>query len=132
MNTEREFIPYKEALELEKLGFNFELDFGYDYEVELYIDDIEENINDERTTDDALCILYQQAFRWFREKYKLQHLIWSGKITKVFYGYDILHIDKQKYIINNSENGGGDCNCKTYEEAELACLKKLIKIAKQK
>lgn len=132
MNTEREFIPYKESLELEKLGFNFELDFGYDYEVELYIDDIEENINEERTTDDARCILYQQAFRWFREKYKLQHLIWSGKITKVFYGYDILHIDKQKYIINNSEKGGGDCNCKTYEEAELACLKKLIKIAKQK
>ena len=36
----------------------------------------------------------------------------------------------QKFIENNSENGGGECNYNTYEQAEIECIKKLIKIVK--
>ena len=72
--------------------------------------------------------LYQQAFRWFREKYKLQHHIWSGKLNHIFYGYDILNIEEQEFVVNNSDIGGGDCDYDTYEEAELACLDKLIEL----
>ena len=75
---------------------------------------------------------WQYAFRWFREKYKLQHKPWSGIINNLFYGYDILNIETQDYVINNSELAGGDCDYDTYEEAELACLVKLIEIAESK
>jgi hypothetical protein len=131
---EKEFIPYEQTLKLKELGFD-EPCFGnykkthkeleksfYCYNSD-YVDYNEDYI---------AAPLYQQAFRWFREKSKLQHMLWSGKINTVFYGYDILNIDEQKFVINNSENGGGDCDYDTYEEAELACLEKLIEIVEQK
>jgi hypothetical protein len=68
--------------------------------------------------------LYQQAFRWFREKYNLLGYVFQATISKgkVFMfscneGNDILYSDT-------------DSDFKTYEEAELACLKKLIEIVK--
>ena len=62
--------------------------------------------------------LYQQAFRWFREKYKLHHCIqYSGK-DYVAYTHDV--------------NGMTKYSFDTYEEAELACLQKLIEIVKDK
>jgi hypothetical protein len=72
------------------------------------------------------------AFRWFREKYGIKHMIFAGKISTVFYGYDLLHIEEQEFVVNNSDNGGGDCDYTTYEEAEQACLIKLIEICKTK
>jgi hypothetical protein len=59
-------------------------------------------------------------------------MIFAGKISTVFYGYDLFHIEEQEFVVNNSDNGGGDCDYTTYEEAELACLQKLIEIVKDK
>jgi hypothetical protein len=71
--------------------------------------------------------LYQQAFRWFREN----HLLF----TSIF-----MYGDMNGYLfkIDELEHNGIFLRYKseeledTYEEAELACLKKLIEIVKNK
>jgi hypothetical protein len=70
---------------------------------------------------------YSQAFRWFREKYGL-----SGWVNESFIG------DSRQGVISiKSEIGLKYCPTTTkffdtYEEVELACLKELIKIVKNK
>jgi len=62
-------------------------------------------------------ILWQEAFRWFREKHGLHHVVEYDPIDKVYSSlvrYDYLE------------------DLPTYEEAELACLNKLIEIVKNK
>jgi len=120
----KEFIPYEEALALKELGFDEECLKSY-HIVEIrgqeYIE-LKEVIYDNII---ELCHapLYQQAFRWFREKYELvpeiqapdgKEGVWNPTIHKV-YGFG-----------NYYDNNG----FKTYEEAEIACLRKLIEIVK--
>jgi hypothetical protein len=134
-----EFVTYERALALKELGFD-ELCFGYfDSKSELAFNTNGNPISKDWVwfgnqclpIDMTLAPLKQQVFRWFREKYSLLPNIWSGKINHIFYGYDILHIKKQKFVINNTDLGGGDCDYDTYEEAENACIDKLIELAKQ-
>ena len=61
--------------------------------------------------------LYQQAFRWFREKYPYLDF-GIGKIHNGTNNYHY-HINLEWEFFEG-----------TYEEAELACLKKLIEIVK--
>ena len=64
------------------------------------------------------------AFRWFREKYKLDSMVQPTYSTK--YQYRMFHIEgKTKVQIYGAYMGKA---FKTYEEAELECLKKLIEI----
>jgi hypothetical protein len=69
--------------------------------------------------------LYQQVFRWFREKYG-----YMGKVDAFFYpiGYTF-RIDnlKDEVIVSWGEP---ENDFETYEEAELACLNKLIELVK--
>jgi hypothetical protein len=65
--------------------------------------------------------IYSQAFRWFREKYGLIGWV-EGK--RMF-----------MYRIESSIESDGQLDCspfRTYEEAELECLEKLIEIVEQK
>jgi hypothetical protein len=66
-------------------------------------------------------ILWQEAFRWFREKYGLYYKI-HGYSNNTSFVFDIADGDFETYYDE----------CPTYEEAELACLKKLIEIVKIK
>jgi len=81
--------------------------------------------------------LYQQAFRWFREKYNLQSAI---KFTHTKYSFEV-HFER----LANGENppvmvwhlmdswlGLNLDLFETYEEAESACLNKLIEIVESK
>ena len=126
-----EFVPYQEALDLKELGFNepcltwfimhksnniielvrpyWDREFGYTYNSGLSIDCV-------------LAPLYQQAFKFFREKYELYHIIHCP--TKDVAAYTITGFDIPS-VHSNTE-------LKTYEEAELACLKKLIDVVKNK
>ena len=63
--------------------------------------------------------LYQQAFRWFREKHKLDYWVrsWWEYDRTMFIGYEAL--------VGKGEHCG---TYEFYEKAELACLKKLIEI----
>ena len=64
--------------------------------------------------------LFQQAFRWFREKYKIDHVI-----TRLPKGY------RAFLDIDSGVNELWRKHFDTYEEAELACLRKLIEIINQ-
>jgi hypothetical protein len=67
--------------------------------------------------------LYQQAFRWFREKHNLIGLVDGG--------YDNSKNIFTYVIWNDFRDDIFDDYYSIYEEAELACLKKLIEIAKR-
>jgi hypothetical protein len=75
--------------------------------------------------------LYSQAFKWFRKKYKLYPQIGlhdsedeqTWRFTISILGY---------YELAYNQNIRKEPYHKTYEEAELACLKKLIEIVKNK
>jgi hypothetical protein len=106
----KEFIPYEQALELKELGFKKDNDFGLLYK-----------------GDDIPSILYQQAFRWFREKYGLMGIV-DCFLYPFSYTYNINDSVNEKIILwSEPEN-----DFETYEEAEKALLIKLIEITKQK
>ena len=106
---EKEFIPYEQALDLKELGFD-EPCLNFYFRGEALI----EMKATHTFKEDSECVkapLYQQAFRWFREKYNL----------KEQYGTFPHHTIITNYLID----GGKE------EEAELECLKKLIEICKK-
>jgi hypothetical protein len=72
--------------------------------------------------DEAECIvpLYQQAFRWFREKY----VFYINMVAPDLFYFVIHYINPIK---EPTDLFIGEC-CDTCEEAELACLKKLIEL----
>ena len=128
MNTlEKEFVPYEQALILKELGFDEPCFTFYPKEGKMGFDgkyhSIKEGyrnstVNDiwiKRYKKDFECVAaptFSQAFRWFRDKHNL----------KDKYGVFPHHTIMFNYII-----GGGK-----EEEAELACLIKLIEIVKNK
>lgn len=69
---------------------------------------------------------YSQAFRWFRKKYKLHSKVDIQDVELDWYSYEILEVKEGQY--NNELHL--DMNFKSYEEAESACLDKLIEIVK--
>ena len=120
---EKEFIPYEQALALKELGFD-EPCFGY-WNIDPYLPNPTFNLV--KPFDHEWCIpapLYQQAFRWFREKYNYNHSI---VFTKHPFG-----TDEYQYMILLEDDECVETNFKTYEEAELDCLNKLIEITKIK
>ena len=122
----KEFIPYEQALALKELGFNepcFAYYNGYK-ELDHLMPErvvVGRNYNGDTITS---APLFQQAFRWFREKYKMQaEILWRGDMGCFCY-----KTGKFKY----REHTFSEKDYKTYEEAELACLIKLIQIANEK
>ena len=129
---EKEFVPYKESLELRKLGFDEPCFGAYgrwgfmsSNDVHLLSDEVTQEYLDNKnyTDEDGVCLapLYQQAFRWFRDNYQLH-----STITSISQKSWQCHITKP----NESLGKLYDEDFYTYEEAELACLRKLINIVK--
>jgi len=151
---EKEFIPYEQALALKELGFDepcllcvqyswgtdvstgkkfknsIWLGNGYDAD----IDDKKIKYKFPKYTEpgygDLKIPLYQQAFRWFREKYNLFCEIQIDRTTEPKFCFDIFQyehfgnyekIEVEEWYLY-----------RTQEEAELECLKELIRIVKQK
>lgn len=148
---EKEFIPYEQALALKKLGFDEPcfmkiwwlngIDFDTKKSFKPYI-----TINDKEITFkyhlpkkhpwsgfkslDLQIPTFSQAFRFFREKHGyLHHITYFDPVKaqtpgKVDYqGVILFPHQKVYYLPEESYN--------SYEEAELACLKKLIEIVKK-
>jgi hypothetical protein len=131
---EKEFITYNQALALKELGFDEPC-------LKMGMSDID-IINTERTDEGdypknshlfsgwVAIPTYSAAFRWFRKKYGLIGqpiplcISYPGKVTH--YGWSI--VSNQNSIDWENEDNG----FKIYEEAELACLDKLIEICKTK
>jgi len=123
---ENEFTPYPLALRLKALGFK--------ERVLTYFEDDKIKLHDHISGWDfnssfLNCIsrpTYSQAFRWFREK----HQLWF----RPDYYDELKEYDFQGSIHKLGKyNAIADIgNHETPEEAELACLEKLIEIVEQK
>ena len=113
----KEFIPYEQALALKELDFD-EYCFGIWAAGQLVIGD---DISEYPKNVESLAPLYQQAFRWFREKYSLISYVHPLALLK----------DTKKWcyeITNFDSSWDEDYDLHTLEEADLACLNKLIEI----
>lgn len=125
MSLEKEFVPYEESLELKELGFD-ESCFAYwndDKVFELNPDFLKGSQMDDTW---LTAPTFSQAFRWFREKYNLKGGIeYIGGLTPDTTWWDI-------YIVGHFNTDASKMTMKyqPYEEAELACLRQLIKIVK--
>jgi hypothetical protein len=121
----KEFIPYEQALALKELGFDEKCISVYLTSTKNFYPIYRPYTNNEQT-DEILRPLYQQAFRWFREKYNLDKVIYPTLGSEGNYYINIF----QNYNSDNSLYW--NCSYETLEEAELECLKKLIEIVKTK
>jgi hypothetical protein len=116
---EKEFVTYELALRMKQLGFNERcIMHWWKGKLSYY------QMGDFSPTHTSAPI-YSQAFRWFREKYFIHgEPLYKGGLTSqtAWYNYDIIStIDWDDSKVKNKQY-------KTYEEAELACLEKLIEI----
>jgi hypothetical protein len=133
---EKEFIGYAEALALKELGFD-EPCFGYyrNYGTNKFYNGIVHNMP--RRFRCTTVPLYQQAFRWFRDKHNLVSIVFNddGDIEhdNIRYNWEIRVTTYSFKNMKNEKNAClGNYNYRTYEESELECLKKLIEIVKNK
>jgi hypothetical protein len=128
----KEFVTYEQALALKELKFNepcLGYYFGKDREVYVSNEYVMAPFNPDLDSKVMFrAPTYSQAFRWFREKYKLDSMIQPTYSSK--YQYRMFHIEGKTKVQIYGEYMGKEL--KTYEEAELACLKKLIEIVKNK
>ena len=124
------FVPYEIALKLKELGFDEECLGWYAKDI------VPRNVNGVfigkhfSTSYKIGCYapLYQQAFKFFREKYKLEidftfHTDYLKSGDKNVYEICIQDYTFDKSYLITPLNG-----YKTYEEAELEAIKHLIKI----
>lgn len=123
----KEFIPYEQALELKQLGFDEPCmaayvlgQFYFKGDNHVYGSEDIPNIN---------APLYQQAFRWFREKHDLFGCIDLQACSPSYWFIRIDKIEINDYLYHSEDE---NVKYNTYEEAELACLRKLIEIVKNK
>ena len=107
-----EFIPYEQALALKGLGFGERCMALYNEEGKT----IHFSLNLVNKKPYFSAPLYQQAFRWFRVRHGLNHFVEPDVDCGPNY-YNAYVLCSLVYHGNN------------YEEAELACLKKLIELS---
>ena len=134
---EKEFVPYDRALRLKKLGFDepcfaFHKDFISKWILMMPTQLTQHEQNNLMSyIEDGLLIdapTFSQAFRWFREKYGLLHEL----ISCVENSWLITIVDLNSKSVNGVYMKRIDLDDidenvpNTYEEAELACLDKLI------
>ena len=132
----KEFVPYSEASALKELGFNEPClgNFADDENHTLFT-----NGNRPGKTN---APTFSQAFRFFREKYNLRNSIMDfdfiiDQRIGIKWDYEISIIGSNKLDENGNYKVLVDYSIddetrefKTYEEAELAGLQKLIQIVK--
>ena len=123
---EKEYTPNKQALKLKDLNFNVPCLLGF------CLDGSNEYVKSDSLNGENFNVFdlyvsipsFSQVFRWFREKYNLEVSFYRTMetIEGLKYGYQIERWESEttEDLVNLYE--------KSYEEAELACLKKLIEI----
>jgi len=125
------FIPYEQALALKELGFN------KNCLMSICIDGSNEYIKADFPKGENFNVfdlyvslpVYQQAFRWFREK----HELYSAIVPKKCWPNNFVSgIEWYIEICGGNRDEIGPGGTYSYEEAELACLIKLIEIVKNK
>lgn len=134
----KDFTTYHQALKLKALGFDEQCDSFFQKEYHevtpVMVDDNDQyRLTGMRTCKNSeipehytAAPTFSQAFRFFREKYNFSSEINVYSISGGYsYSFKILCKRYTPYIEANN-------NWLTYEEAELACLDKLIEITETK
>jgi len=128
MNSlEKDFVPYEPSLALKELGFN-EPCFGYYKENQYELHKEFHCYNSDYVEHLEVYIAaptFSQAFRWFRDKYQID--------SKIERDNSLQNLPKQYCYIIDDKDGlvEESINFNSYEEAELACLIKLIEITNE-
>ena len=149
MSIEKDFVPYQESVELKKLGFD-EPCLGY-FNTTSYLGigsfvfkECDKNTIDGYGNKPLLRPTFSQTFRWFREEHGLECCLKKNSDilnSRIMYlnGKEVCRFiikDKKWELMDRDDeaykkNSAYYEKTYTYEEAELACLKKLIEIVKQ-
>ena len=140
---EKEFIPYELAVKLKELGFD-EPCFAYflnsilqypawekDYSYFNEMSDINPNF---KKHEHVLAPTWQSAFRWFRDNHHAFHEVFIDCLPKVgvpleedlMFSFTIHLVKEDKLVCGPRDT------YRTQEEAEFACLEKLIEIVEEK
>ena len=131
---EKEFVPYELALRMKQLGFDEECIayyqksavIGNDNILPISFTNMASDFNDYEYSKLGVPFYsaptWQQAFRWFREKYKIHHRVDIQDLSENLYDYEILEVLDG---FNDTYTGS---SFKSYEEAQTACLANLIEI----
>jgi hypothetical protein len=123
----KEFVSYKMALELKELGFN-EPCFTYYYNVSGNLrTNISVDVDNGWTyfpnkKSITLAPTFSQAFRFFREKYRLEGAIYRLNFK---WASQVFNIEISAYCFKHEL-------FEKYEEAEINSLQKMIEIIKNK
>ena len=132
----KEIVPYEESVALSQIGFVQSCwcayhDLTWPSKEDKHKLETVHNLTSymeshaHQYINPVLAPTFSQAFRWFREEYKLKYCIIPLVCEQ---GYSDLYesrIHQEKHSISRIGN------YKTYEEAELECLRKLIEIVKE-
>jgi len=133
-------VPAKQAVQLKELGFD-EPCFGrYIYDgrgKEWFLVQTQQTksasvIFEGAKSVDGISVaapLCQQVFKWFREKYELHGCIDLQCSNPAYWYIRVDDIIENDFVYHSEDY---HIKYKTYEEAELACLDKLIEIVKNK
>lgn len=117
----KDIILFKQAFELKQLGFDEEC-FAFHQAIvpeSVHLVPCWEVIQSVLAETDCVAPTYSQAFRWFRDKHKLTSWVYNSDVDKFFYT-----------ILQNGRIVKAHESFKSHEEAETACLDKLLEIAK--
>ena len=140
----KEFVTYNQSLALKELGFDEkclaywfnETPLNPEGQCLVYYRKPYDNvgITNGIIREYGWAPLYQQAFRWFREKHNLCGEVYTVNMGAIDYTFQIRDLYSEDIKHNNFEayTGGYVGTFLTYEESESACLDKLIEIVKNK
>lgn len=115
----KDLVNYTQALELNKLGFDEKCFTFWTTEGELYESEGYYKKGYNVLGKEVLAPTFSQAFRFFREKYKITSSVRDYFAEEFFYE---IHVSFNHEITSNMYT--------SYEESESACLDKLIEIVK--
>lgn len=124
---EKEFVSYEMALALKELGFN-EPCFTYYYNDSgklrtlISVDIYNGWTYFPNKKSITLAPIFSQAFRFFREKYRLEGAIYRLNFK---WASHVFNIETSTYCFKHEL-------FETYEQAEINSLQKMIKIIKNK
>jgi hypothetical protein len=121
---EKEFVPYDRSLKLKQLGFDKPCLAWHNSE-RLFLEN--HDVMNNEMSRNYCCVLptFSQCFRWFREKYGL---FVSPNVISYEDGPYLWFFEINSTVLPFGTDLGETDDYKTYEEAELACLDKLIEL----
>lgn len=136
-----EFIPHQEAIQLKELGFDEPCWAWWhieDCDTRFCYSEQRSPIINSRETEIIGLPTYSQAFKWFKDKHGLYyHILPEFYVDGINFNWQILwYLPKKDWTDYVISDGTGLCGDNgeypSQEDAELACLNKLIQLVKNK